>query len=356
MDARSTDERTSAPGHRLPVWLVAAVLALLGGVCHAQPLVEAPPTPEDLYGCVVVESAESGAGLPVFNETGRSITIPAGEHVAAVRLTRGLLVVEGTVEGDVAATESLVIIESGGAVRGSIIASQGNVVVRDGAVVGGDVRVGQGNASVQAGARVEGKVEVAQGAREVQPGARVGPQPAASKAGDPLGGLICLAFILWLLGTLVGGALCYSMAHLATLRLEAVSDALRAHRGQIVSWSCCLLGLLIACTLIPCIGWLALLPLVLVLIAAAALGWVGLLRRMGAAVSRASADPAAQLRRGFLLWALLSLVGVVPCLLPLWLLAKWTLLLYGASAALITDWGRDPDAGGCWPIRRADPS
>jgi cytoskeletal protein CcmA (bactofilin family) len=325
-----------------------ALLVLLVLPALAQPA-EAPDA--------LVEST-STESLPareaVISRTGETVTIGAGETVKTARLTRGILVVEGTVEGDVQAVESLVTVERGGRVGGGITAAQGSVTVRSGGRVEGDIRVTKGTAVVESGARILGKVEVAGGVRQVEPGAVLGPEsqpPGEGKEGG-LGGLICLALALWALGTLVGGAVCYSLTNLAALRLEAVSEVLRGHRGPVTSWAVCLLGLLLACALIPCIGWLALIPLAFALAAAAGLGWVGLLHALGTRTLDHHADRLHQVRRGFWLWTLVGLVGIIPCLLPFVLLAKWALLLTSAAAALITDWGRDPEAGGCWPIRR----
>lgn len=325
-----------------------ALLVLLALPALAQQ-VEAP---ESRVESIVSESLP--AREAVLTRTGETVTVAAGETVKAVRLTRGILVVEGTVEGDIQAVESLVTVERGGRVTGGITASQGTVTVRSGGRVEGDIRVTKGSAVVQGGSRVLGKVEVAEGARQVDPGAMLGPenQPPGEGKQDGLGGLICLALVLWALGALIGGALCYSLTNLAALRLEAVSEVLRGHRGPVVSWAVCLLGLLLACLLIPCIGWLALIPLAFALAAAAGLGWVGLLHALGSRSLDRHADRLHQVRRGFWLWTLLGLVGIIPCLLPFVLLAKWALLLVSAAAALITDWGRDPEAAGCWPIRR----
>lgn len=331
------------------------IIFALGSAALAQPpWAEVPPGAES----ALLASTESRAGestaVSTLDVVGQSATVEAGARVAEARVVRGVLTVRGEVSGSVTGSDGLLVVESGGRVGGDVILAQGNVQIEPGGAVEGQVRVTGGVATVREGGRVGGQVTVEGGSEVIEEGAQVGPA-AAEGEGDEggWGGLIALSLLLWLFGVVGGGALCYAVANLAPARVEAVVEVLTERGATVRSWLLCLAGLLLACALVPCVGWLVLAPLLFVVVAAGGLGWAGWLRWLGRRTGNGGPRSArAELMRGWRAWSLWGLVGVIPPLLPVVLLLKWGALLYAASGALLSDWGRDPEAGGCWPVRR----
>lgn len=343
----------------LPVVGLLSVLWLLTPVVGAEPE-------------VATEALQSGAALDVI---GRPYTVSADQVVGPLRVGNGHLEVLGRVRGDVTATRSPVVIRDGGVVEGDVrsfagpvtVASGGTVEgsvtvnaaegrVRSGGWVKGDLSTFGADATVEAGGEVGGKVTAIRGQRVVHSAAIVGGAVARGRGGDPGGGAVAIgaiAFVLWLVGAVLGGAFCYAMAQSAPARLEVIASVWRQRARQAASWALSLVGLTVLLALVPCIGWLAAVVLLVALIGAAVLAWPVALRLLGERISRhGPGNPRAATWTGFALWTAIGLIGVFPCLLPFVLLAKWLVLLLAAAVALLTNWGRDPLGGGCWPLRR----
>ncbi len=339
------------------------VLVLTAGAC-AQDL-----TPE----------SQPVASSPPADVIGQRRTVGAGEVVGPLRVGNGHLEVLGRVRGDVTATRSPVVVRDGGVVEGDIRSFAGPVTVagggsvegsvtanaaegrvKSGGWVRGDLSVFGSDASVEAGGEVGGKVVALGGQRRLDEGAVVGGAIAGGQEEPPGEGLVAigvLALLAWLIGTIFGAALSYGISQSAPTRLEVVADVWRRHAGRTANWTLSLVGLTVLLALVPCIGWLAAVPLTGAVIGATALAWPVTLRLIGERFSRGgSASPRAATLIGFAVWSAVGLIGAFPCLLPFVLLAKWFVLLMGAAAALLTDWVRDPLAEGCWPMRRRRPS
>jgi len=331
------------------------------------------PVAADSESAASAERGSPGVGESI-DRVGETVVIGPGQVVGTVKVGAGKLMVHGRVTGGVQATGSPVIVEDGGVVQGGIRSASGPVTVNSGGTVdggvsvqgadarvegkgrvAGDLTVTGGNGTVCSGGAVEGRFNVYWGRREVQAGAVVGGRLQQSQsvtgAGAGLAQFGILGLVLWLFGTIFGGALAYAVGDLAGDRVDVVTEVWRARRGRVVSWAISLVGLGIALKLSLCIGWLILVPLYLVSLAAGALGWTALLRMIGSRLSRGRFGPAGATMLGFGVWAMLGLVGVFPCFLPLALLVKWVTLALCVAAAYLSDWGRDPLAGGCWPVR-----
>ena len=309
-----------------------------------------------------------------IDRVGETVVIEPGQTVGVVKVGGGTLMVRGRVTGGVQATASPVIVENGGAVEGGMLSVSGPVTVESGGSVegavkvqkadarvdgggkiAGDLTVTGGNGTVCSGGIVEGRFNVYWGRREAQAGALVGGRlqqtQSVTGAGAGLAQFGALGFIFWVFGTIFGAGLAYAVGDLASERVEVVIEAWRARRGRVASWAISLVGLGIALKLSLCIGWMILVPLYLVSLAAGALGWTALLRMIGNRLARGRFSPAGATMLGFGVWAALGLVCVFPCFLPLALLVKWITLTLGVAAVYLSDWGRDPLAGGCWPVR-----
>ncbi|MBD3177335.1 MAG: hypothetical protein GF320_19350 [Armatimonadia bacterium] len=301
------------------------------------------------------------------------VTIEPDEVVGPIRVGNGHLEILGRVRGSVTATQSPVIVGeggivegdvrsfggpvtllAGGAVEGSVTVNAAEGRVKQGGWVAGDLTVFGSDATVETGGEVGGKVLAVGGERLVQSGAMVGGSLGAGQAEDDPGlwGVAILAFIGWLFGTILGGALCYGMADSAGPRTRLIASAWRDQPSRVATWALALLGLIVLLLLVPCVGWVALVAVLGALAGAAALGWAPALQIAAERVSPGrDRSPKAAAMLGFAIWSAVGLIGVVPCLLPFVLVAKWALLMMGAAATLLTDWGRDPAAGGCWPVR-----